>query len=76
MTFVNVVINVAIDVSAASIAYIKIFQVFKMRMDFCSNWRNQGYISSESVSNAASAMVSSEKKCYSLEFRFYLKPNQ
>ena len=34
VTLVNVVVNVAIAVSVASIAYSKIFQVFTMRMDF------------------------------------------
>ena len=57
VTFVNVVVNVAIVVSVASIAYSKIFQVFTMRMDFCSNLRNKRNISRESISNAVSGMI-------------------
>ena len=60
--FVNVVVNVAIVLSAVSIAYNKIFEIFTMRMDFGSNWRNQGYISSKTASNATSAMAGIRKK--------------
>ena len=41
-----------------------------MRVDFCSNRGNQRYISSESVSNAVSAMVVSEKKVTIWNFGF------
>ena len=47
VTFVNLIVNVAIVLSAVSVAYSKIFHVSTMRMDFCSNWRNQRYISSK-----------------------------
>ena len=72
----NVVVNVAIVVFSTSISYSKIFQVYTMRMDFCSNQRNQRYISSESASNAAFAIVGMMKTCYRLEFWFYLKSKQ
>ena len=70
--FENVVVNVAIVVSAASIAYSKTFQVFTIRIDFCSNWMNQRYISSESASAAASAMVGIRKKM--LQFGILVLP--
>ena len=63
VTCVNVLVNVAMVVSAASITYRKLFQVFTMGMDFCSNWKNQRNINSESASNAASVMVGIRKKC-------------
>ena len=70
VTFLNVVVNVAIVLSAVSIAYSKIVHVFTMRMDFCSNWRNQRYISSISASNATSAMVGISKNVTIRNFGF------
>ena len=66
VTFVNVVVNVAIVLSAVSIAYSQIVHVFTMRMDFCSKWRNQRYISSIT----ASAMVGIRKNVTVRNFSF------
>ena len=69
-TFVNVVVNVAIVLSAVSIAHNKIVHVFTMRIDFCSNLKNQRYISSISASSAASAMVGIRKNVTIRNFGF------
>ena len=59
-----------------SFAYSQLFHVFIMHVDSCSNWKNQRYISSECAFTAASAMAGIKKRCYNLEFWFYLKPRQ
>ena len=65
-----------LSISSLNLYHSKNFQVFTMRMDFCSNWRNQTNISSESTSIASYVMVGIRKKGCNLEFWFYMKPKQ